>query len=290
MVTNKCYKQITVILLIFWLCIMGHRDTCAGEFFHRFSKTYKVKSLVSERTVSVGLVLITLHKYHNIVPDNLVYNAVMSHSKNKPFGDTHGRSTNVHETVHGINNVLRNQYKKDFRKNINGFYAGDGYAIIVENPKLTLRDIVPYIPDILKGYRYDLYFVKQLGDWNDTPTYPIDEWSAYIAGGECAVDDTNNGIQIQKSDYVSGALEFSIYCTALAMAVKQKDEQYWNNNVQFKNTIQYFLIKAEKVYSEGCDKFPSDNQDKLLHDLRNHKDAENLRQFLLSEFQGIFVD
>lgn len=214
----------------------------------------------------------------------------MSYSKEKPFGDENGRSTNVHETVHGINNILRNQYKKDYSKNINGFYAGEGYAIILENPKLTLRDILPYIPDVVRGYRYDLYFVKQLGDWNDTPTYPIDEWSAYIAGAECAVDDTNNGLSIQKSDYVSGALEFSIYCTALAMAVKDKDINYWNNNIQFKNTIQYFLIKSEKIFSEGCDRFPSEKQDKLLNNLRNHEDTENLRQFLITEFQGIFVD
>jgi hypothetical protein len=277
-------KLIIAIIIIF-------SSTCsAGEFFHRFHKTYRVKSLANERTVSVGLVLISLTRYNSVTPDDSIYNLVMSCSKEKPFGDDHGRSTNVHETVHGINNILRNQYKKEYNKNINGFYAGDGYGIILENPKLTLRDIVPYIPDALRGYRYELYFVKQLGDWNDTPTYPIDEWSAYIAGAECAVDDISRGIPIQKSDYVSGALEFSVYCTALAMAVKDKDINYWNNNIQFKNTIQYFLIKAEKVYAEGCDKFPSEKQDILLNNLRNNKDSENLRQFLLNEFQGIFVD
>lgn len=281
-------KILILILLLF--CV--NTDIYATEFFRNFYQTYKIKNTKlqqNERTIAVGLVLIKIPKY-KIIDSNMIYDQIMSYSKNTPFGDKHGRSTNAHETVHDINNVLRNQYKKELKKNVNAFYAGDGYAIIVENPKLTMRDIIPYIPDVVRGYRFELYFTEQLGHWNDVPTYPIDEWSAYIAGAECAVDDNQHNINVSKSDYVSGALEFSIYCTALAMAVKNNDTEYWKNNDHFKNTIQYFLIKAEKVFSEGYDKFPSDKQDKLLNNLRYHKDSKQIRDFLLTEFQGVFVD
>lgn len=279
-------KNLFLVFIILFVCSRSNGE----ELFHNIHKNYYVNKNLS-RTISVGLVLINLEQYHNILePKDMIYNQVLSYSKDKPFGDKHGRSTNIHETVHGINNVLRNTYKKNLKKDVNAFYAEAGYGIVIENPKLTIRDIIPYIPNVVRGYRYNLYFVKQLGDWNDVPTYPIDEWSAYIAGAECAVDDKQQGIDIPKSDYVSGALEFSIYCTALAIAVKHKDPEYWKNNDHFKNTIQYFLIKAEKTFSEGCDQFPSDQQDQLLDNLRNHKDTEYLRQFLLTEFQGIFVD
>lgn len=273
------------------LClIMFYPAYCvANGSHHVFNASYVVYSL-NTRIISVGLSLIDIKQYHNTPINNDIYSEVLSYSKQKPFGDEHGRTTNVHETVHGINNELRNYYKQNLKQNVNVFYAGGGKAILVHNPKLTIRDIIPYIPAILKGYRYNLYFVKQLGDWNDVPTYHMDEWSAYIAGAECGVSDAGLRLNTERSDCVSGALEFSIYCTALALAVKNKDPEYWSNNEQFKNAIQYFLIKSERVFFEGKDLFPSKEQDKLLEHLRNHPDAQELRDFLFEEFQGIFVD
>jgi hypothetical protein len=74
------------------------------------------------------------------------------------------------------------------------------------------------------------------------------------------------------------------------MVVSKKDREYWNTNEQFRNAIQYFLIKAEKVFNEGQDSFPSDRQDKLLFNLRNEESTKELRDFLIKEFQGVFVD
>lgn len=241
----------------------------------------------AERGFPIGLNLIKLKKYRDHT-ETSIYNEVMNYSKDLPFGDEHGRPTNVHETVHGINSSIRNDFYKD---KVNGFYAGNGYCILIKNPKLKLRQIKNYIPDALKGYRFKLYFEDQLGDWDDTPTYHIDEWSAYIAGAECAVDDAKNNIyHKQKEDSVSGALEFSIYCTALCMATKDLDKEYWNDNCQMKQAINYYLIKAEKVFFEGQTMFPSEKQDKLLYSLRNHEDAKNIRDFLAQEFGGVFVD
>lgn len=273
-------KFICIILLFINILTIAH----GSELRRKVRNIYR-----AENIESIDLVLIDIPKYRDIIPNTIIYNQVLSYSKELPFGDTDGRSTNVHETVHSINNQLRNQYKIELKKNINSFYVDDGKAIIIHNPNITMRDIIPHIPLIVRGYRYNLYFVKQLGNWNDVPTYPIDEWSAYIAGAECAVDDVSKGIVIPKSDYVSGALEFSIYCTALSIAVNKNDPDYWNTHKQFKNLIQYFLIKSEKIFFEGKDIFPSDKQNDLLDHLRTHEDTKYIREFLISEFRGIFI-
>lgn len=246
--------------------------------------------LANDRIVPLELQLIKLEKFRNI-PETSVYNQIMNYSKESPFSDEHGRSTSSHETVHGINSYLRNKYKRETKKNVNGFYCGNGYGIIIENPKFRLRQIAQYVPHSLRGYRFKMYFESQLGDWDDTPTYPIDEWASYIAGAETAVDDAVvQERPREKSDCVSGSLEFSIYCVGLAMATKDLDPDYWNNKHQLKYAVNYFLIKAEKVFFEGKDIFPSAKQEALLNNLKNSKDAENIRQFLKTEFQGVFIE
>lgn len=211
------------------------------------------------------------------------YNQVLT-CYTKSFGDQNGRSTNVHETVHGINNALSNS-----RKEHRAFYAGFCRAIWIKEPKIKMKDIIEHIPDILKEYRYKLYFVTQIKYWEEVGLYPVDEWSAYISGGECAVDDYHKLGTAEKADNVSGALEFSIYCTALAKTVKIKDKDYWDSYPQFKNSIKFFLVRAEKVFYEGKDIFPSNKQDHLLHNLQKHRDAEPIRDFLLEEFNGVFI-
>jgi hypothetical protein len=216
---------------------------------------------------------------------NSIYNQVITCFA-KPFGNKHGRSTNAHETVHGINNAISNT-----RKGYRAFYSGCCRCVWLKEPNhLKMEDIIPYIPNTLRGYRYTLYFVKQLKSWNNVCLYPVDEWSAYISGAECAVDDHMNNMLTQKNyDSVSGALEFSIYCTALAKAIKEKQPDYWQNYPQFRNTIQFFLIRSEKVFFEGRTIFPSSGQDSLLNNLQNNKDAKLIRDFLIEEFDGVFI-
>ena len=280
-------------LAIIFFLVITHNITYAYGEYHGLPYRYVVSShsnQTKERIISVGLKLVDIQKVVDVENHESIYDEVMSYSNHKPFGDSHGRSTNVHETVHGINNILRNKYSILSKKKVNGFYAGAGKGIIVENPQIVMRDIIPYIPLSVRGYRFNLYFEKQLGDWDSVPTYPIDEWSAYISGAECAVDDHLSGRDTEKADCVSGALEFSIYCSALAMSVKEKAPDYWTNNSQFKHIIKFFLIKSEKVFFEGKDAFPLKEQDKLLLLLRTDDSTKDLRHFLTTEFEGIFVD
>lgn len=215
---------------------------------------------------------------------NSVYNKTISYFS-KPFGDQHGRSTNVHETIHGINNALSN-----LRKAYRAFYIGNGKAIWIKEPKIKMKDIIQYIPEPVKGYRYKTYFVSQIKSWNDVALYPMDEWVAYIGGAECGVDDYNRGISKEKNiDMVSGSLEFSIYCVALSMAIENYDNTYWKENQNFRNCMILLLNKAEKVFFEGINIFPSEKQTKLLYNLQTNKDCLDMRKFIDENFNGVFL-
>jgi hypothetical protein len=273
-------KQILICLSI-W-CIyeqnLLHQVVVADEA-HQIKDTSELIS----RSVSIDLETFALDKKRNL-PNTSVYNEVLSYYSN-PFGDKYGRSTNVHETVHDINSTISN-LKMGYR----AFYIGAGRCVWIKKPLLTMTDIIPYIPNTLRGYRYKTYFVENIKEWNDNALYPVDEWSAYICGAECAVDDHLSNIKAEsKEDSVSGTLEFSIYGIALCMAIKDKDPEYWHNNMQYRHLIHLFLIKSENIFFEGKDVFPSDKQDILLKSLRTDTNAKNIKDFLIKEFHGIFI-
>lgn len=238
-----------------------------------------------------GLDFITVHQYRAI-DSTCVYADVINHSKQKPHGDKDGRYTNVHETAHGIHSELRNKYSVFLDKPVNAFYCLNGRAVLIDNPNLKIRHVSKYIPKILRSSRYQLYFVEQLKDWDDTPTYIMDEWNCYLLGAECAVDDSKRNRPLEKTNAVSGALEFSIYSTALALATRENDPLFWEINTQFKSFIKYNLIRSERAFSAGADipEFRNKEQDRLQQALLNHEDAEPIREFLKTEFDGIFVD
>lgn len=276
-------RKILLYLLIVWCCYETNIQYFSNVYAN---ENYKVKTLseMASRSSPINIDIFELQDKKHLQKTS-VYNQTLT-CFTKPFGDKHGRSTNVHETVHGINNALSNS-KSGYR----GFYCGFCRGLWLKEPKITMKDIIPNIPKVLKGYRYTLYFVSQLKYWEDVALYPVDEWSAYINGAECAVDDHSQNMLSNKfkSDNVSGALEFSIYCTALAKTVKIKDKEYWNNYPEFKNTIKFFLVRSEKVFFEGRRLFPSEKQEILLRQLQNNIEAKPIRDFLIQEFDGIFI-
>lgn len=247
--------------------------------------------VVPENKPKVGLLFTEVDKHRNI-QENTVYGDVLSHSLQEPYGDQDSRRINVHETSHGITSELRNMYQKALGKKINVFYVLKSRCIVLEESNISMHLVTKYIPPVLRSYRYNLYFVKNIVDWNDMPSYIIDEWNSYILGSMSAVEDYNNGILKERVDAVSGCLDFSIYAACFALTVKKHDKEYWDSYPQFKYAIKFLLIQAEKTYSEGnlIANFRTQSQDKLLSDLQNHPDAAELRNFLVEEFDGIFVN
>lgn len=211
-----------------------------------------------------------------------VYEDVLSYS-DKTFGNSHGRATNVHETAHWIHARERNKTQGKS----NAFYCLEGRVVLLPEPKLTMRHIK--IPSALRSQRHKLYFEEQLAYWNDRPTYPLDEWSSYILGAECAVQDHERGIETQKTDAVAGCLEFSIYSIATAMAVKEMDRDYWYDQTNFRRLVKFNLERAERAFFKGRYVFGSDRQERLLATFREHPDADETRMFMRDEFGEFFL-
>ena len=218
-----------------------------------------------------------------------VYADIMNHSVEAPFGDAHGRPTNAHETAHGIHATYRNIYYKTLKTRVNAFYMLDGKVAVVKEPDFLLQHIAREIPQSLRGYRYQLYFVEQRRDWDDRPLYVFDEWTAYICGGETAVDDLEFNDIKANSDAVSGCLEFSLYAVAAYLTAKARDPDYLEHEPQFKSVLYYNLTRAEDAFYSGREAFPSSKQEKLYEALQSSPDAAPIRNCLKNEFGGAFL-
>jgi hypothetical protein len=220
-----------------------------------------------------------------------VYGDVMRHSQESPFGDKNGRSTNVHETVHGINSYLRNKYYES-KKVVNGFYALEGRGVIIDEPNMRKSNINKFVPESLQSFRYALY-IDGSQAWDDKPLYIYDEWTAYVLGGKCNIEDVqNNRHKGEWSDGVSGCLDFSIYSIALSMAVKEIDPDYWASNKQFRDYTIWNLREAYKTYIVGhkMDQFKWDKQDALLKEFLSNPEAETMRKFVKENLEGVWLD
>ena len=235
---------------------------------------------------------VSVTKHRPNEDDGSVLGDVLSHSKGRPFGNAHGRATNAHETTHGINSEIRNAQPNSSR--LNAFYCLEGRGCVVEEPNTHIRDCHKFLPENLRSYRYTLYLTgRQLADWGDRPLYICDEWVAYINGAETNVDDVkNNRYKGGWTDGVSGCLGFSIYTVAIAMSVHEKDPDYWNRNQQFKDFVLWNLKRAQRTYMVGhqMKEFAWEKQDKLLNEFLHSKEAEPMRQFIKTHFEGVWLD
>ena len=199
--------------------------------------------------------------------EETIYTEILSRSKT-PFQKTGRNSTNAHETVHGIHNELRNSDKET---RDNWFYIVNVGAIPFPEPNFTKDKVNPYVPEELREFRYKTYLLGAEG-WNDRPLYLMDEWVAYYNGGATAVD------QVERNDYkggrvgaVSGILEFSIYCTALLMAIEDLDPEYFEKNPQFKPFIKEQMVRCREIFMKGykMKEFKGFRQEEYLDKLRS---------------------
>jgi len=220
-----------------------------------------------------------------------VYDDVLSHSKDRPFGNGHGRATNVHETAHGIHSYLRNTHGSSGRK-VNGFYVLNGRGVIIEEPRMRKRQVAEFVPQNLRSYRYSTYITGQ-GAWDDTPLYIYDEWTAYVLGGMTNVEDVQKGRYSGGwTDGVSGCIGFSIYAIATCMAVEKYDPEYWKTNQQFRNFTIFMLRQAHETFMIGreMEQFKWDKQDRLLEEFLHSEAAAPMRKFVREKLNGVWLE
>lgn len=211
----------------------------------------------------------------------------------------------AHETTHGINNDIRNSKGRG----VNAFYVLKDKAAVIPEPRTTIRRVAATIPQILRGFSYQLYLVQQAGDWNNEPLYLMDEWTAYANGAECAIELNKDRVA---SDLISSH-NFNIYCLYLAKCVKEDCPDY--DDKQFKAYLKWgiervfdlsknsgFLtslkvqkhkvviihIHKTKNHQQTTDHFfltDADlNVESYLNKVRTAREAEPLRQFMKEYF------
>ena len=85
-----------------------------------------------------------------------------SHLKAGHIYKDRDRVTWAHETTHGINSRIRNEFKVD-----NGYYLLDNRGFVLAKSGITLRKLANAVPVNMRGPRYPLYLVDQQRWWND---------------------------------------------------------------------------------------------------------------------------
>jgi hypothetical protein len=178
------------------------------------------------------------------------YSDVMNYASNPYVRDI--RSTNAHETTHGINSSLRNRFRSVYPHKINAFFVGRGEYVVLAEPNIRLRDVAQFVPAALRGRRFNLYFVQQVRHWDDTPLYVLDEFVCYINGGKVCVDDLlNNRYRQENTDGVSGCLEFAIYSMALVKCIEIRDPGYFEREKNFLPFINHLIFEAGLTFYKG---------------------------------------
>jgi hypothetical protein len=131
------------------------------------------------------------------------------------FADEHeDLIVTAHECTHGINSRVREMLPMGY----NAFYTLNNRVYVFRVPKFRMMDVANWWPQELRGESFKLYLVDQHAAWGDNPTYPLDEWVAYINGVTVAKEMIKNGHgdRIEQAQYhkdIRHALELTCYAT-----------------------------------------------------------------------------
>ncbi|MBY0369286.1 hypothetical protein K2X33_01280 [bacterium] len=211
------------------------------------------------------------------------------------------QSTAAHETVHQINSENReypaNRHmvpgKNGWSSNYsNYFYLGDGQGVLIQEADGTDKGlfqkahVAEYVPKSLRDHRYGLYVVG-MRNWNDRPSYLLDELAAYTIGAETAVELIRAGKWRESGniDEVKGAMEFVTYGIAMLQANRDYYARGGRNLFEEKpelvQVVRHLSERAVKVFREGNQirNFQGFGQQQLWENFKNSPDAQGLRDF-----------
>jgi hypothetical protein len=210
------------------------------------------------------------------------------------YGNTYYDSNLVtwgHETTHGINAHVRNNFNTTGRK-ANAFYVLNDRAVVVAEPRIVKSQVGPYVPTGLRASQFSLYIEGQPA-WDAQPLYILDEFNAYTNGAVVAIDlHKNNLWTYGQQDVLAGIVEFVSYSLALGRAVKEKDSEYFQTYPQFAAYLGFAIERAMATYQSGKDipEFKQAAQEELLKKLQTGDDGKELRAFAEDLFGRDWVD
>lgn len=223
----------------------------------------------------------------NRINETSFYADIMNHASTPITG--YDRGTNAHETTHQINAQIRNS----LGTNYNAFYVGNNKSFAAIEPSIRKGQVAEFIPNSLRFVRFNLYVSGQT-EWDKQPLYLIDEWISYLNGSKVDIEDLENKRYSEGwQDSVSGPLEFSIYCVALAMTIEKYDPSYWNSEKgqELKRFINWGLKESETIYFKGykSKEFIWDKQEELLSNLQNSPEGKKIRDFISLHFSNVWL-
>lgn len=195
-----------------------------------------------------------------------------------------------HETTHGINSYVRNS-RNNSGKRANGFYLLNSKIAIIEEPNIRKSQVAPFVPAPLRNSRFDLYITGS-PDWDDRPTYVLDEWIAYINGSAAGVDLVKLGLwRAGWRDGVTGTMDFCVFSVALGMAIEKFDPGYFKANTQFREFLAFNLQRGMKVFFEGrkMPDFADEGLNRYYETFRDSQDAAAMRDFLYRTYGEAWV-
>ena len=173
----------------------------------------------------------------------------------------------AHETTHGLNSQLRNK----LNPRGNSVFVPDRWACSADDPPgISLSDVAKAVPKTWRGMSYDLYMRKQTQWWDDTPTYVLDEWTAYANGLHASVE---TGKDAQASS-VMQMTEFMGYAWALLTLEPNKD----SNLAKF---VLWFSVRTVKMLKYASGKADLSGAERHLTLLRTSDDGSRVRDFLV---------
>jgi hypothetical protein len=190
------------------------------------------------------------------------------------------KATWAHETTHGINSHVRNNLGGAGHKN--GFYVLEDRAIVLDEPNITKSSVRDFIPQGMRGSRYDLYLNQQQAFERD-PLYILDEWTSYTNGTIAGVDLAKAGKWMDGGrDVAAGPMEFTGYAMALGAAVEKQDPEYFRNNKQFRDFLGWQGMRAMNAFRDAMavPDFRVAAQLQLLDNFRSSAEAAPLRDFV----------
>ena len=217
--------------------------------------------------------------------------------------------TVAHELGHGIHSALEEQ-----RKGHAAMYVPGKGAVYVKKPNVDRVAAGRYVPAELRGIdgnggRFSSYIQTKNGGIPDAGTpfdssgrrlgdanvmYIWDELAAYSIGGEAALEaERSKGPQ--RSDYLTGPAEFSVYALASMMATKDRDPRYYASEdfTQMKRAYAFMAERAVNLVNQGQGTTLSPEKSvRYFERLRTarSKEAQQMRSFLKSEFGSAWTE
>lgn len=191
----------------------------------------------------------------------------------------------------GIDGHLRtyvNPYGASGKNAVGVYVTKDRMAFVLE-PAIKLAKVLPYVPPSLRGALFADSMQNATQDWNDTPTYVLDEWTTYVNAAEVAVElGTSGAWTAPRSGAVDGALEFTIYVLALVQAVDDLAGATYADTTQLHEFVAWNAERALGLYAAGAalPVFASSSGAALAAGWKSNADAAGLRNFARKIYGG----